>query len=151
MYDDAEIAEMVTTIAEDWYDSFGWHLSTQRHRDITLQAVSFEDAGVPAPAPEVTENLLGRYPGLSGAEVDRMIRRAGKIKTAALRIADDLVQAKIDHEDGNEESRDVHLDAAEALEKEVGGDCPATRAMRKEIDESSLTLGNGSLGFFFEF
>ncbi len=120
---------------EEWYDDYGWHLSTERHGDICLQEVEYDwlddgddaavaallVAGLPDPCDEEdAEDLQSCAEGV--------VARAREIREAADSVESLLDAAVAAYEAGDVDATVKALCEASSEEDEHGDD-PATQTL----------------------
>jgi len=130
--------------ARDWYDSYGWHLATERAGDITLDACAFDwlddDEGVVA-----AQNLMREHEGLTADEADCIAQMAHTVRQAAESICGLLDEAVAAYEARDIERCRAALLAAYDQESEHG-DSPAAQTLAgallvADTDERAREMG----------
>jgi DNA-binding phage protein len=125
--------------AESWYDSYGWHLTTDREGDVELQAVDYD--WLDGTDDEAVDQLVERYPALRRREARAIVERAREVRETADAIEGMLSSAVEAYERGDLDGVLEALREATRLEGPHGAS-PATDALRaalvEEIDEDEL-------------
>jgi hypothetical protein len=123
-------ADLTHEDAREWYDSYGWHLSTESGGDVTLQAVEYDwldrtDAAV-------IKKLLAQHDGLTEDEAEYIVDAARDIRNTAESVESLLVEAVEAYQRGDAVAVAEALDAAESVE-ESHGDSPAANSLREQL------------------
>lgn len=122
--------------ARDWYESYGWHLTTESAGDVTLQAVEYDwlDSSDDA---DVIARLLESDESLTADEAAEIVSRAREVRQAAESICSLLDDAVAAYEavDGPAVVRCLK-DAADAEWEH--GDAPATQALSDALLTADL-------------
>ncbi len=127
-------AETAHQTPQEWYEAYGWHLSTESAGDVVLQAVDYDhadedDYDYPN---EAHAELRGAHPGMTRDERDEVIARAAAIRAVADTVCGYLHDAVVAYEAGDVETCDRALYYASELESEHGDD-PASSVLRKRL------------------
>lgn len=115
--------------ARDWYDSYGWHRTTEGG-DLCVEYDWLNDRD-----DVVADKLMARHT-LLRAEAEQIAAKARSIREAAEAIENHLLDAIDAYESGDVAACVAALDAAEALESEHG-DSPASSALREQLLEEA--------------
>jgi len=122
-------ADLTHESAKDWYDNYGWYISTEKEGDVDLDAVEYE--WLDGTDEEVISKLLETY-DLTDREAAAIAFMARKVREAAEAVAGLLDEAVAAYQRGDLARVLEVLDKAERVEWEHG-DCPATRALRSQL------------------
>ncbi len=122
-------ADTTHETAEDWWDGYGWHLSTEESGDITLQAVGYDLLDSPEAA---IAALQQKHPRLGEDEAEAIVEMAFKIKEAAEAIESLLKQAVEAYTSGDLVAVIQSLDKCRSLESQHG-DSPATKSLQEQL------------------
>ena len=114
--------------AEDWYASYGAHVSTEEYGDVSIQAVDYDWLD----GDDVAEKVLEDYPEMSEAEADKLVERARDVRYAAEGVCDNLDDAVTAYKAGDLAGVIEALEAASSVEGE-GGDDPATQELAERL------------------
>lgn len=117
--------------AEDWYGSYGDHISTERAGDVTIQAVEYDwldDEDDDA----VAARLRAEDDRLSEDEALALVERARDVREAADSIEGLLDEAVAAYERGHVQGVIEALDEA-SREEDDHGDDPATRDLAERL------------------
>jgi hypothetical protein len=117
--------------AEEWYDSYGWHLTTENAGDAFLQAVEYDwldDYDDDA----VIARLLESDDQLNRDEAASMVTKAREIRECAESICDLLDEAVEAYQQGDADKVEELLDAAKSHESDHG-DSPASDSLRSSL------------------
>lgn len=117
--------------ARDWYDAYGWCLTTEQAGDVRLHSVDYDwldDDDDDA----VVELLMGSVDGLSDDEAAAIVKKARSIRDVAEEIESSLNEAVEAYEERDYDACVAALDAAEEIEGD-GGDTPATSQLRSAL------------------
>jgi hypothetical protein len=77
----AEDADLDHENARDWYDSYGWHLTTENEGDLTLDVVEYH--WLNEPDQEVVNHIRETYYDLTDEEVMSLIEKAREVRANA--------------------------------------------------------------------
>lgn len=117
--------------AEDWYNAYGWHLTTGELGDVPLQAVAY-DWLESASEDNVLERLSWDREELTKEEADTLVAKARDIRGESEAIVDAIDAAVTAYERGNLKSCRENLAWAYRRESDHG-DTPATMALAKKL------------------
>ena len=135
-------------MARDWYNCYGWHISTGRAGDVTLQAVEYDwldlrdDSGVARILCDSMPRQLSVDEAVQIVEMARSVREAGEVVEELL---DEAVEA---YGVGDLAAVIDALDRCESFESDFG-DSPATQSLRSQLlaeifaDEASADREGG--------
>lgn len=129
----ADDADTSHETAQDWYESYGSHLSTLNAGDVCIQAVDYDwlDDDDDDDS-DVRDKLLESDDRLSSDEAEALVGMARSAREAAeeiCRLLDDAVEA---YESGDYAACVKALDAAKSREMEHG-DCPASSGLQDQL------------------
>jgi len=116
---------------EEWYDSYGWHLTTEHAGDVMLQAVEYDWLNDPEDD-VVIELLLAENESLSYDEAETIVVKAREIRDAAESICELLVDCVAAYKRGDADEVERLLDEARDQESEYG-DSPASSSLRSNL------------------
>jgi hypothetical protein len=116
--------------AQDWYGSYGDHISTESHGDLTLGTVHYDWLDDDDSA--IVERLQKSYKDLSEDEAEGLIALARGVREAAETVVSNLETAVEAYEAGDLERVIEALDASSSDERHYGDD-PATQALRAQL------------------
>lgn len=116
--------------AASWYDSYGYHLATQRAGDVPLQAIDYR--WMYADKATVLAAVLSVYPKMCMHEARLLLSKAREVRRAADRIEELLQSAVDDYRSGNLQGVIDNLGAASDEEREHGDD-PATASLAQQL------------------
>lgn len=138
-------ADTTHETAQDWYDSYGWHLSTE-DGDVVLQAVDYDwldedDAAVSA---RLREDGLD---DLSGDEIASLIEHARTIRDAAQEIESLLEDAVSAYDAGDLDACRRALLDAESIESDHG-DSPASSSLAAALLDTGPHAGWTTIRLF---
>jgi hypothetical protein len=122
-------ADLTHEDAKNWYENYGWHISTEKEGDVTLDAVEYE--WLDGTDNEVISKLLKIY-DLTDHEAAVIAFMARKVREAAETVVGLLDEAVEAYQRGDLAAVLEVLDKAARVEWEHG-DCPATRALRSQL------------------
>jgi len=122
--------------AENWYDGYGAHITTEECGDICHSAVDFD--WLEHDDSEVAELLLASYPNLSADDRESLVSMARRIREAAESVVGLLEDAVAAYEEGDLDATVAALDAASSEESDHGDD-PACRSLRDALLEEDTT------------
>ena len=118
--------------AAEWYSSYGAHISTEHHGDLTHDTVDFDD--LDDDDAEIVERLQEVYEDLSEDEAESLIALARSIREAAESFVSNLEAAVEAYEAGDLDQVIEALEAASSEEKEHGDD-PSAKQLHKQLLE----------------
>ena len=116
--------------ARGWYDSYGWHITTENEGDVTHDAVEYdwlEDTDS-----EVIGKLRAAYDGLTADEAESIVSKCRDIREAGEAVEEALSEAVQAYHAGNVGMVMCALHDAELIESEHG-DSPATNSLRSQL------------------
>lgn len=87
----ADEAERDMESAEDWYDAYGWHVSTEDAGDVELSVVSYDD--LDKSDKTIVNNLLKDDEDLRRDEAEHIVAKAREVREAAESITSLLTEA----------------------------------------------------------
>ena len=118
--------------AEDMYEAFGWHLTTEDAGDVCLQAVSYEDAD---DIYGLAEQLVDENDGLTQEEAELIAAKAVEVREYCDSV-EMLLGTAESYYYASDTRRCINaLDEAAALESD-GGDSPAANTLRAKLIEA---------------
>jgi hypothetical protein len=126
----AEDADLDHENARDWYDSYGWHLTTENEGDLTLDVVEYH--WLNEPDQEVVNHIRETYYDLTDEEVMSLIEKAREVRANAEAVEALLGEAVEAYGRGDVAAVIRALDEAERIES-GHGDCPASRSLRGQL------------------
>jgi len=117
--------------ARNWYDSYGWHLTTEAAGDVVMQAVEYDwlDGG---DDDEVVRRLMAEHEALTADEAESIVERARSIRDVAEGICSQLDEAVAAYERRDREVVREALSAARRDELDHG-DAPATDDLARRL------------------
>ena len=127
-----ELASDADTTHEDargWYDSYGWHLSTEEAGDVVLQAVEYDWLD---DDDDAVKKLRAEESEITQDEADSVVEAARGVRETAESICGLLDRAVEAYEAGDLESCRKALLSAYAAESEAG-DAPATNSLASAL------------------
>lgn len=127
----AEDADTSHETAQDWYESYGQHLSTVNAGDVCIQAVDYDWLD-DADDSDVRDKLIESDDRLSSDEAEDLVSMARSVREAADEICGLLGEAVEAYEAGDYEACIQALEAAKSLELDHG-DCPASSELRSRL------------------
>lgn len=145
--------------AAEWYASYGAHVCTQHHGDITPDVVDYDS--LDDDDDEIAEALMDIYSDLTRSEADEIIALARRVKDAADAVVSHLEDAVKAYKADDLAAVVDALDCASSEESEHGDD-PSAKALREALVEpASYTvsyeyracgnwLGTGDPAEFFD-
>ena len=120
--------------ARSWYDSYGWHLTTDECGDVCLQACEYDwlddDTGVVA-----MRHLCREIDGLTTDDAESIAQMAVTVRAAAEEGESLLEDAVTAYQRGDVAACVAALDACRAMELDHG-DAPASEALRSQLVEA---------------
>ncbi len=121
-----------TIDAQDWYESYGWHLSTDRAGDVELGVVAYYE--LDHLDDDIVDTLMDAMPDLRRSEAQTIVARARVVRKAMEGIASRLVAAIAAYLAGDDDlARELLADASRA--ESDHGDDPGTAAVRAILFE----------------
>jgi hypothetical protein len=123
-------ADLTHEDSRAWYESYGWHISTENGGDVTHDAVEYDwldDADS-----VVIAKLREKHAGLTGDEAESIVEKAREIREAGEGVADWLSEAVAAYLRGDVAGVVEALDAAATMEL-PHGDTPAANSLRAEL------------------
>lgn len=117
--------------SRDWYDSYGWHLSTQDAGDVCLQAVEYDWLDDKEDVTAI-RNLMRDDDGLTADEAEEIVQRAHEVREAGESICELLDEAVAAYDSGDLEPCRRALLAAYDQESEHG-DAPAAQSLAGKL------------------
>jgi hypothetical protein len=128
----ADGADLTHKDAREWYEAFGWHLTTADAGDVCLQAVEYDwldqsdDNGV-------ILKLCDSMPRqLTVEEAASIVEMARSVREAAEAIESLLDEAVAAYESGDAKETIAALDRCASYESDYG-DSPASSSLRSEL------------------
>lgn len=128
--------------AKDWYENYGWHITTEKEGDVTLDAVEYE--WLDGTDDEVCAKLLETY-DLTDSEAAAIVFMARKVREAAETVADLLDEAVAAYQRGDMDAVVEALDEAARVESEHG-DSPATDDLRSQLLDDAVPTFDALIG-----
>lgn len=140
-------AKLKHETAREWYESYGWHLSTELAGDVELQAVTWEWAELDTET--AIANLMESDSDLSYDEAQTIVVKAKEVREAAEPIVSYLELAVDCYKQGDLDGVTASLDVCRGMEMDHG-DCPASNALRADLlmedPRTVIKLFGGDLG-----
>jgi hypothetical protein len=136
------IGSASTVSAEDWYDAYGWHLTTEECGDVLLQTVTYHDARAASKDEAAKRRLLESLMAddLTEDEANGLAEKAIEVAEVADEVeslCDEIIAAA---KAGDLPLLKSRLDELSDLESDHGSD-PTASALRTElIDEECDVL-----------
>ena len=127
----AESASTSHETADDWYDAYGWHISTERAGDVTLQAVAYADLA--QCDEEIVCHLLAEDDDLQRDEAESIVAMAREVAASADEVAAALEAAAEAYRAGDRSGTIAALVEASRIERRNGGDDPAAQALAEQL------------------
>ena len=126
-------ANLTHETAQEWYESYGWHMSTENEGDLLLQEVEFDwlDDGEDA-----VGKLMEAKPGLLQEEAEGIVDKAASVREAAEAVEASLEEAVTAYRNSDLQGILYALNRARLTEL-PHGDAPASNALRAELLEES--------------
>ena len=124
-------ADLNFETAQEWYESYGWHLPTENEGDVGLQAVEFDWLDGEEVA---VQNLMAKKPGLLQEEAEGIAAKAAEVREAAEEIERWLEEAVTAYRNSDVQGTLYALSRARLLEI-PHGDAPASNSLRAELLE----------------
>ena len=118
--------------AQEWYGSYGAHISTDNHGDLTHDTVDFD--WLDDDDSEIVERLQEIYEDLSEDEAESLVALARGIREAAESVVSNLEAAVEAYEANDIDAVIEALDAASSEERDHGDD-PSAKQLRKQLIE----------------
>ena len=115
--------------AEDWYSSYGAHISTEGHGDLVVQTVEWdwlEDGE------KIIPRLKSDHEKLTTDEAKELIALAKRVRSAAKEVVSCLEAAVEAYDAGDLDECVAQLDAASSVEQDHGDD-PASKSLRTAL------------------
>lgn len=128
----AESASTSHETADEWYDAFGWHLSTERAGDVTLQAVAYADLATQTDDGIVAQ-LLAEDEDLTRDEAESIVAKAREVAASADEVDAALETAAEAYRAGDRSGTIGSLVEASRIEQRNGGDDPAAQALAEQL------------------
>jgi hypothetical protein len=117
--------------AREWYHSYGAHVSTERCGDLCVQTVEYDWLDDDDDA--VVARLRGDDPALSKDEARSLVHLARAVREGAEQVEAALAEALDCARRGDALACLDALDEASRIEREHGGDDPATTNLRNQL------------------
>lgn len=128
----AESASTSHETAEEWYDAFGWHLSTERAGDVTLQVVGYADLATQTDD-EIVAQLLADDEDLTRDEAESIVAKAREVAESADEVEAALAAAVGAYRAGDRSGTIDAIVEASRIESRNGGDDPAAQALAEQL------------------
>lgn len=132
------LADLDHEDARGWYDSYGWHLTTESAGDVTLQAVEYD--WLDETDDHAIDLLVAADGDLTRDEAESIVERARTVRDAAESVESRLKTAVTCYQAGDLAGVIEALKQAASIETDHG-DSPATSSLRsallEEIDEDT--------------
>ena len=115
--------------AEEWYDAYGWNLSTEHAGDVILQAVEYD--WLDESDESVLEKLMAEHENLTDDEALEIVAKARSIRQDAEEIEARLIEAVKAYHAGEPDECLAALDRAKAVSVPHGDD--ESRSLRSKL------------------
>lgn len=116
--------------ARGWYDSYGWHITTEREGDVTLDAVEYD--WLEGTDAEAIAELRKTYDALTDEEAESIVAKARVVRSTAEAVESLLDAAVEAYQRGDLAAVVKDLDDAASVESEHG-DSPASQSLRAQL------------------
>ena len=125
-----ENADLTHEDARGWYDSYGWHITTENEGDVTIDAVEYD--WLDGTDAEAIAKLRETYDGLTDDEAESIIAKAREVREAAETVDGLLGEAVEAYQRGDMDAVVKALDEAARVESEHG-DSPGANSLRSQL------------------
>ena len=123
-------ADLTHEDARGWYDAYGWHITTEREGDVTIDAVEYD--WLDGTDAEAIAKLRETYDALTDDEAGSIVAKAREVREAGEEVEGLLDEAVEAYQCGDMDAVVEALDEAARVESEHG-DSPATNSLRSQL------------------
>lgn len=126
-------ADVTHEDARDWYESYGWHITTEIEGDVTIDSVEYD--WLDGTDAEAVAKLREAYAALTDDEAESIVSKAREVREAAETVEGLLGEAVEAYQRGDTGAVVKALDEAARAEWEHG-DSPAANSLRSQLIEA---------------